>query len=170
MRAEPLLTTRFGAGCARGGKKHELPAIIPSCNISRMKKSKSVNRKSSARASTAPKSIDEYLAAVPEPGRSTLKNIRAAIRSAAPPETTEAISYGIPTFKYKESLVWFAAFSKHCSLFPTASVIEMFKNELKGFSASKGTIQFTSDKPLPLTLIKKMVKAPVRQIESKKRR
>jgi len=88
-----------------------------------------------------------------------------AIRSVAPPETTEAISYGIPTFKYKGSLVWFAAFSKHCSLFPTASVIEQFRNELKGFATSKGTIKFTMDKPLPIALVKKMVKARVRQIE-----
>ena len=57
--------------------------------------------------------------------------------------------------------MWFAAFSDHCSLFPTASVIETFKNELKGFSTSKGTIQFPTDKPLPAALVKKMVKARV---------
>jgi uncharacterized protein YdhG (YjbR/CyaY superfamily) len=66
-------------------------------------------------------------------------------------------------------LVWFAAFSDHCSLFPTAAVIETFKNELKGFSISKGTIQFPTDKPLPAALVKKMVKARVAQIQSKKR-
>ena len=66
--------------------------------------------------------------------------------------------------------MWFAAFSDHCSLFPTAAVIEAFKNELKGFSTSKGTIQFPTDKPLPTALIKKMVKARVAQNESKKRR
>jgi len=93
-----------------------------------------------------------------------------AIRSAAPPEATETISYGMPAFKYKGVLVWFAAFSKHCSLFPTASVVEAFKNELKGFSTSKGTIHFPTDKPLPTALVKKLVKARVSQIESKKRR
>jgi uncharacterized protein YdhG (YjbR/CyaY superfamily) len=67
-------------------------------------------------------------------------------------------------------LVWFAAFSDHCSLFPTASVIEAFKKKLKGFSTSKGTIQFPTDKPLPTALIKKMMKARVAQNESKKRR
>jgi uncharacterized protein YdhG (YjbR/CyaY superfamily) len=66
-------------------------------------------------------------------------------------------------------LVWFAAFSSHCSLFPTASVVEAFKNELKGFSISKGTIQFPTDKPLPAALVKKLVKARVAQIESEKR-
>ena len=135
-----------------------------------MKKVKSGNRGSAAKGNGAPKDVDEYLAGVPKPARGTLNKIRAAIRSAAPPEATEAISYGMPTFKYKGSLVWFAAFSKHCSLFPTASVIEEFKNELKGFSTSKGTIHFPTDKPLPTALVKKLVKARVAQIESKKRR
>ena len=67
-------------------------------------------------------------------------------------------------------LVWFAAFRDHCSLFPTAAVIEQFKNELKPYSISKGTIQFPTDKPLPSALVKKMVKARVAQIEGKKQR
>ena len=97
--------------------------------------------------------------------------MRAAVRSAVPPEATETISYRIPAFKYNKGvLVWFAAFSDHCSLFPTAAVIEAFKSELKGFSTSKGTIQFPTDKPLPTALVKKLVKARITQIESKKRR
>ncbi len=134
-----------------------------------MKKVKSGNRSSAAKGKGAPKNVDEYLAGVPEPARSTLNKIRAAIRSAVPPEATEAISYRIPAFKYKGVLVWFAAFSNHCSLFPTAAVIEAFKNELKGFSTSKGTIHFPTDKPLPTALIKKLVKARIAQIEGKKR-
>ncbi len=93
-----------------------------------------------------------------------------AIRSAVPPEATETISYRMPAVKYKGVLVWFAAFSNHCSLFPTASVVETFKNELKGFSTSKGTIHFPTDKPLPTALVKKLVKARVSQNKSKKRR
>jgi uncharacterized protein YdhG (YjbR/CyaY superfamily) len=96
--------------------------------------------------------------------------MRAAIRSAVPLEAIETISYGIPAFKHKRVLVWYAAFSKHCSLFPTASVIEAFKEELKGFVISKGTIQFPTDKPLPATLIKRLLKARVKQNESEKRR
>ncbi len=119
---------------------------------------------------SVPKNIDEYLARVPEPARSTLNRIRAVIRSVAPPEATEAISYGIPAFKYKGVLVWFAAFSKHCSLFPGSSVIEAFKNELRGFSTSKGTIHFPTDKPLSTALVKKLVKARIAQIERKKPR
>lgn len=135
-----------------------------------MKKVKSGNRSSVAKRNDAPKTVDEYLAGVPEPARSTLNKIRAAIRSALPPEATETISYRIPAFKYKGVLVWFAAFSNHCSLFPTASLVGAFKNELKGFSTSKGSIHFPTDKPLPTALIKKLVKARVAQFESKKRR
>lgn len=134
-----------------------------------MKKVKSGNRSSAAKGSGAPKNVDEYLAGVPEPARSTLKKVRAAIRSAVPPEATETISYRIPAFKYKGVLVWFAAFSNHCSLFPTAAVIEAFKNELKGFSTSKGTIHFPTDKPLPTALVRKLVKARVAQNESRRR-
>jgi uncharacterized protein YdhG (YjbR/CyaY superfamily) len=135
-----------------------------------MKKAKSGGRRSVAKGNGAPKNIDEYLAGVPEPARSTLRKIRAAIRSAVPREAIETLSYRIPAFKYKGVLVWFAAFSDHCSLFPTASVIEAFKNELKGFATSKGTIQFPTDKPLPTALVKKLVKARVAQVENKKRR
>lgn len=135
-----------------------------------MKKPKPSNRRPASKASVGPKTIDEYLVRVPEPARSTLNKIRAAIRSAAPAAATEAISYGIPAFKYKGVLIWFAAFSKHCSLFPTASVIEMFKSDLKGYAISKGTIKFPTDKPLPSALVKKMVKTRVKQIDNKKPR
>jgi len=133
-----------------------------------VKKSKAGSRAGVAKGKGPPKDVDEYLAGVPEPARSTLNKIRAAIRSAAPAEATEIISYGIPALKYKGVLVWYAAFAKHCSFFPTAAVIEEFKNELKGFTLSKGTIQFPTDKPLPMALVKKMVKARVKQVEGKK--
>jgi uncharacterized protein YdhG (YjbR/CyaY superfamily) len=134
-----------------------------------MKKRKSSRRNSSGKGTGAPKSVDEYLARVPEPARDKLNKMRAAIRSVAPPEATETISYGIPAFKHNKVLVWFAAFSDHCSLFPTASVIEAFKSELKGFTTSKGTIQFPTDRPLPTGLIKTLVKARVAQNERKKK-
>lgn len=127
-----------------------------------MKKAKPGNR--------VPKTVDEYLACVPEPARSTLKKIRATIRSAVPAEATEAISYRMPAFKYKGLLMWYAAFADHCSLFPGSSVIAAFKNELKGYSVSKGTIRFPTDKPLPAALVKKLVKARLAEKESKKQR
>jgi uncharacterized protein YdhG (YjbR/CyaY superfamily) len=135
-----------------------------------MRKAKSGKRDSGAKRKRPAKSVDEYLARVPEPARGTLKKIRAVIRSAVPREATEVISYGIPMFKYKGALVWFAAFSSHCSLFPTAAVIEKFRNELKDYPTSKGTIHFPTHKPLPATLVKKIVKARVAQVERKKGR
>jgi uncharacterized protein YdhG (YjbR/CyaY superfamily) len=135
-----------------------------------MKKASSRNRRAASKSRIAPKNVDEYLAGIPESSRSTFNKMRAAIRSAVPPQAAEIISYRIPAFKDKGVLVSFAAFSKHCSLFPTAAVIEAFKDELKGFSTSKGTIHFPTDKPLPTPLVKKLVKARVAQNESKKRR
>ena len=121
-----------------------------------------------------PKTVDEYLAAVAEPARATLNKIRAAIRSVVPPEATEAISYGMPTFRYKGGLLGYAAFPNHCSLFPMSPpVIVAFKNELKSYQTSKGTIRFTVDKPLPTALVKKLVKARILENvenERKKRR
>ena len=136
-----------------------------------MKSTKSTDRGPAARSGVAPKNTDEYLAAVPEPARGTLNKIRAAIRAAAPAEATEAIGYGMPTFRYKGALVGFAAFSNHCSFFPmSGSVVEAFQSELKGYETSKGTIRFPVDKPLPAGLVKKLVKARVAQNESKKAR
>jgi uncharacterized protein YdhG (YjbR/CyaY superfamily) len=134
-----------------------------------MKKMKSGNRGSAAKSKGAPKNVDEYFAGVQERACSTLNELRATIRSVMPSAATETISYGMPAFKHNGVLVWYAAFSKHCSLFPTAAVIELFKTELKGLATSKGTIQFPTDKPLPTALVKKLVKARVAQSENKKR-
>jgi uncharacterized protein YdhG (YjbR/CyaY superfamily) len=127
-------------------------------------------RQAAEKTSDAPKSIDEYLASVPEPARTTLNTIRATIRSAVPPEATEVISYRIPAFKYKGILVCYGAFSDHCSLFPGSGIIETFADELKRYQISKGTIQFPLDKPLSATLLKKIVKARVAANEKKKTR
>jgi uncharacterized protein YdhG (YjbR/CyaY superfamily) len=127
---------------------------------------KSSARRTAAKRSAAPQDIDEYLAGVPEPARTTLSKVRAAIRSAAPPETVEGFSYGMPAFKCKKPLMGFAAFAGHCSLFPmSGSVINTLKEELEGFEVSKGTIRFPVDKPLPAPLIKKLVKARLAEID-----
>jgi len=133
-----------------------------------MKKAGGRTRSSGAKRISATKTVDAYLEAVPEPARSTLNKVRATIRSVVPDETTEVISYGIPAFKYKKVLVWYAAFASHCSLFPTASVIEKFKEELKDYRVSKGTIHFAVNKPLPADLLKKMVKARLSEIKEKR--
>jgi len=133
-----------------------------------MKKAKSGARRSASKRGGAPETVDEYLARVPEPARSALEKMRAAIRSVVPREATETISYRIPAFRHNVVLVWYAAFADHVSLFPTASVIEAFKDELGEFKTSKGTIHFPTDEPLPIALIKRVVKARVAQVERKK--
>jgi uncharacterized protein YdhG (YjbR/CyaY superfamily) len=141
-----------------------------------MKKTKLNARRSTAKSNVSPtptpvpKTVDDYLASVPEPARDTLQRVRLAIRSAMPVEATEIISYGMPAFKYRGTIVWFAAFSNHCSLFPGASVIKAFKNELEEFETSKGTIQFPVDKPPAPALLKKMVKARLAEKARKKER
>jgi uncharacterized protein YdhG (YjbR/CyaY superfamily) len=136
----------------------------------RMKKTKSDKRSSAPKPNTISNSVDEYLAATPEPARTTLNKVRAVIRSVAPPDATESISYGIPTFKYKGMLAAYAAFSDHCSLFPGAGPTIEFKNDLKNFQNSKGTIRFAPNKPLSATLLKKLIKSRIRENERKKTR
>lgn len=112
--------------------------------------------------------VEAYLAKVPEPAHTTLEKTRAAIRAAAPADAVEQISYGMPAFRYKGALVAYAAFKDHCSFFPmSATLLDQFGDELKGYRTSKGTLHFPVDKPLPATLLKKMVKARVQQNESK---
>jgi uncharacterized protein YdhG (YjbR/CyaY superfamily) len=112
--------------------------------------------------------VEAYIAAVAEPGRTKLAELRAIIRAAAPKSATEEIAYRIPSFNYKGSLVAYAAFKKHCSFFPMgARAIEQFAEELAGYRVTKGTIHFPLDKPLPKALIAKMVKACVARNEAK---
>jgi uncharacterized protein YdhG (YjbR/CyaY superfamily) len=114
-----------------------------------------------------PQSVDDYIAVCPEPGRSALKKMRTAIRSVLPREATEVISYRMPAFKLKKVLVYYSAFEDHCSLFPTAAPIEACKEELAGYSISKGTVRFPLDKPLPVALIKRLVKVRLDQSAGK---
>ena len=92
------------------------------------------------------------------------------IQSAVPLEATEAISYGIPAFKYNGMLVAYAAFASHCSFFPASGeLLKEFAEELRDYPCSKGTIRFALDKPLPSALVKKLVKARVAKNEAKAR-
>jgi uncharacterized protein YdhG (YjbR/CyaY superfamily) len=132
-------------------------------------KTKSRSRRQGANGQTKA-TLEDYFASIPEPATGALNKMRAAIRSVVPKEATEVISYKIPAFKHNGILLWYAAFSNHLSLFPTASVIDAFADELKGFSTSKGTVHFPLDKPLPFALIKKMVKLRVADSQSKNRK
>ena len=112
--------------------------------------------------------VEAYLARLHEPAHTTLQKLRAMIRAAAPSEATEQISYSMPSFYFKGGLVAYAAFKKHCSFFPMgAGAIEQFADELEGYRVSKGTIHFPLDKPLPKTLVTKMVKACAARNEAK---
>ena len=107
-----------------------------------------------------PKTVDEYLAALPEGSRATLEKIRKMIKAAAP-KATEGISYQMPMYKQHGMVIGFAAFKNHCSIFPGARAVATHKDELKGYETSKGTIRFPIGKPLPAGLVKKLVKESV---------
>jgi uncharacterized protein YdhG (YjbR/CyaY superfamily) len=108
------------------------------------------------------KTIDEYMAGLPEEIQVKLEQIRQSIKEAAP-QATEAISYGMPAFKLNGVLVYFAAFKDHIGFFPTGSGVSHFQKELEPYHTSKGTIRFPLDKPIPLDLIKKIVKFRVKE-------
>lgn len=115
--------------------------------------------KSKIRLKRKPESIDEYLAAVPRPARDALTRVRADIRAAAP-EATEKISWGMPTFYHQGSLVGFAAFKNHCSLFVmSGTFLDPYREEFDRYEMTKSAIQFPHDQPLPAALVKKIVRA-----------
>jgi uncharacterized protein YdhG (YjbR/CyaY superfamily) len=113
-------------------------------------------------AKRKPQTIDEYLATVKPDQRRTLAKLRKAIRAVAP-KAEECISYGIPAFRLNgRSLVFFGAWRNHCSLYPGSSTtLKKFRNDLKSFQITKGTVRFSPDNPLPLALVKKLVKARI---------
>jgi uncharacterized protein YdhG (YjbR/CyaY superfamily) len=119
----------------------------------------------------APTSVEDYLAALSDPSRAALEGLRAMIRAAAP-GATEAISYGMPAFRYRgRSVVGYAAFRDHCSLFPMSmAVIEANEAELAPFRGGKGTLHFTGDRPLPAELVTRIVSARIAEIEVRPRR
>ncbi len=113
-------------------------------------------------------SIDEYIAAAPSEVQAILKEVRAAIKAAAP-EATERIAYGMPTFFLNGNLVHFAAHKNHIGFYPTPSGIEKFKKELSKYEGAKGSVQFPLDQPMPLQLISKIVKFRVGENQQKKK-
>jgi len=114
--------------------------------------------------------IDAYLARLPQGFRQELSDLRETIAKAAP-GAEECISYQMPAFRYNgRVLVYYAAFKKHCSFFPgSIAVADAFADELASFRVSKGTIHFTPDEPLPKSLVRKIVKAKMKEIDAKAR-
>lgn len=112
--------------------------------------------------SAKPKSIDEYISAFPKETQDLLNKICAAIQKAAPKAVVK-ISYGIPTFVLNGNLVHFAAYKNHIGFYPAPSGIIAFKKELSDYKYSKGAVQFPIEKPIPFSLITKIVKFRVKE-------
>jgi len=115
------------------------------------------------------KNIDEYIAGFPEKIQTILQNLRRVIHEAAP-EAQETISYGMPAFKQNGIVVYFAAFKDHIGFFPTSSGVSAFARELAPYDTAKGTIRFPLDEPIPVNLIKKIVKFRVQENLTKKKK
>ena len=111
--------------------------------------------------------IDEYIATFPRNAQDILEELRQTIRNSVP-DAKEAISYQIPTFRLNGNLVHFAAFKNHIGFYPTPSTIAHFKKELSSYEASKGTIRFPINEPIPFDLIRKIVKYRVKENLGKK--
>lgn len=109
-----------------------------------------------------PGNIDEYIIQFPVETQVLLQKLRETIRKVAP-GAKEVISYGMPAFRQNGILVYFAAFKNHIGFYPTPLPIRVFKEELSEFKTSKGAIQFPLNKPLPVLLIKKIVKFRVEE-------
>ena len=112
------------------------------------------------------KNTDDYIALQPPANRALLLQLRETIRKAAP-NAEETISYCMPAYKLNGVLVYFAGYKQHIGFYPGAEAITVFKSKLTTYTTSKGTIQFPLDKPLPLTLISKIVKYRVKVNEEK---
>ena len=111
-------------------------------------------------------SIDQYIAAQPKAVQPILLQIRSTIAQAAP-QATEKISYRMPTFFLNGNLIHFAAFDKHIGFYPTSSGISAFQKELAGYKNANGSVQFPIDDPMPLPLIRKIVKFRVEENSKK---
>jgi uncharacterized protein YdhG (YjbR/CyaY superfamily) len=118
-----------------------------------------------------PTTVDDYMAALPAGSRAALQKLRTTIKNVAP-EATETLSYHMPAFKDRgRILVYYAAFKDHYSLFPASgAVIEALADELKPYFSGKGTIRFDADEPLPVALVKKIVKARLEENAARRRR
>lgn len=110
--------------------------------------------------------VDKYINNLPLEFKAALTKFRELVRSVVPEDSIETFSYGVPSFRYNgKAIVAYAASKGHCAYYPmNPALIMKFKDELKDFSTDKGTIRFTPDEPLPVSLVKRMVKARLEEI------
>lgn len=105
-----------------------------------------------------PATVDAYIASFPEEVRRKLQQIRMAIKAAAP-DASESISYRMPYYRCGGRLAYFSGFKHHIGLYIPTPVIEEHRNELKGYATAKATVRFPLDKPIPVRLVQKLVRA-----------
>ena len=117
----------------------------------------------------APKSVDTYIKAVPREARVKIIQLRKIIKATAP-KAAEGMSYGMPYYEYKGRLAYFSAFKKHIGLYVPSPVTEEHKKELKDYETAKATIRFPIEKPLPIALVKKLIKARMKKNEAGKKK
>jgi uncharacterized protein YdhG (YjbR/CyaY superfamily) len=113
-----------------------------------------------------PKTMDEYIQAAPQEARAKLREMRSCIRKAAP-GATESLKWGMPAFSNQRILVVFAAFKHHIGFYPTPSAVKAFAKDLTKFKTAKGSIQFPLEKPLPLSLIRRITAFRVTECNQK---
>jgi uncharacterized protein YdhG (YjbR/CyaY superfamily) len=116
-----------------------------------------------------PQDITEYISAAPKAAQKKLREMRACIRKAAP-GAEEGLKWGMPAFSYRRILVTFAAHKHHIGFYPTPSAVSAFAKDLSKFATARGSIQFPLDKPLPLTLIRKIAAFRVRESSEQDRK
>ena len=117
-----------------------------------------------------PKTIDDYLTALTDDKRAALEKLRKTIKAAAP-LAEECISYQVAAFRQNGMLVGFGATAKHCAFYPmSSSTVEAHKDELKDYDTSKGSIRFQADKPLPVALVRKLVRARIAENAGRRRK
>lgn len=114
-----------------------------------------------------PQNVDAYIAAAPSEVRHKLKELRTAIREAAP-DAEERISYGMPYYSYRGRLAYFRLSKNHIGLYIPTPVIEEHKSELEHYETARATVRFPLDKKIPVVLIKKLVKGRMRKNETRK--
>lgn len=122
-----------------------------------------------AKSSYPERDVDAYIKAAPKEARVKLVHLRKIIKAAAP-GANEGISYQMPYYNYNGALVWFAAFKNHIGFFVRPPVIEEHKHELKSYETTKAAVRFPIGKPLPVALIRKLVKARVAKNEGARKK
>jgi uncharacterized protein YdhG (YjbR/CyaY superfamily) len=127
--------------------------------MKKLKKDASPSKKSGRKLATP----NAYLAGLSKEKRAALQNLRANIKAAAP-GLEECLSYGIPGFRHNGTFfVGYGAAANHCAFYPGSVVQKLSKDELEHYDVSKGTIRFPPDKPLPKSLVRKLVKLRLAQ-------